>query len=256
MGEAEDLSQPRAKRHSALGDAFRRRTPLISTNTMRILLLEHHKRLTDKVVDGLFEFGFGVDAFTDEADGLTAMKAVNYDAIVFSLELPGRKGVEVLSTLRRSDSVTPLLVLSACPAVDDRVAALDHGADDYLLKPFAMQELAARLRALLRRPGRVLGTVLNFSNVSFDTSVRQVSVTGKIIDASRLETAALDLMMRCAGKVVSKRSLESVLYGLTSAAGPNAVEAVVSRLRKRLKAAGGECVIHTLRGVGYLLDEQ
>lgn len=223
---------------------------------MRILLFEHHKRLTDQIVDGLFEFGFGVDAFTNEADGLAAMRALNYDAIVLSFELPDREDIEVLDALRRSDGVTPLLVLSARDAVDDRVAALDCGADDYLVKPFAMQELAARLRALLRRPGRVLSTVLNLSNVSFDTSARQLTVNGKIIGTSRQETAALELMMRCAGKVVSKRSLESVLYGLTTATGTNAVEAVVSRLRKRLKAAGGECVIHTLRGVGYLLNDE
>jgi DNA-binding response OmpR family regulator len=223
---------------------------------MRILLFEHHKRLTDQIVDGLFEFGFGVDAFTNEADGLAAMRALNYDAIVLSLELPDREDIEVLGALRRSDGVTPLLVLSARDAVDDRVAALDRGADDYLVKPFAMQELAARLRALLRRPGRVLSTVLNLSNVSFETSARQLTVNGKIIGISRHETAALELMMRCAGKVVSKRSLESVLYGLTTATGTNAVEAVVSRLRKRLKAAGGGCVIHTLRGVGYLLNDE
>lgn len=222
---------------------------------MRILLVEDHKRLADTIVDGLSGFGFGVDAFGAGEDGLTARKNVDYDAIVLDLGLPDRDGMDVLSELRRADSVTPVLILTARDGIDDRVTGLDRGADDYLLKPFAMKELAARLRALLRRPGRVLGSVLNLGNLSFDTSVRQVTVGGKPIAISRRETAALELMMRRAGEVVSKKSLEDVLYGLTSDVNPNAIEAVISRLRKRLESAGAECVVHTLRGIGYLIKE-
>jgi len=222
---------------------------------MRILLVEDHKRLADTIVDGLSGFGFGVDAFGAAEDGLTATKNVDYDAIVLDLGLPDRDGMDVLTELRRADGVTPVLILTARDAIDDRVTGLDRGADDYLLKPFAMKELAARLRALLRRPGRVLGSVLDLGNVSFDTSVRQVKVSGKTIAIARREIAALELLMRRAGEVVSKKSLEDLLYGLTSDVNPNAVEAVISRLRKRLEGAGAECEIHTLRGIGYLLKE-
>ena len=175
---------------------------------------------------------------------------------VLDLGLPDRDGMDVLSELRRADSVTPVIILTARDAIDDRVTGLDRGADDYLLKPFAMKELAARLRALLRRPGRLLGSVLNIANVSFDTSVRQVKVSDKAISVSRRETAALELLMRRAGEVVTKKSLEDVLYGLTSDVNPNAVEAVISRLRKRLESAEAQCVVHTLRGIGYLLKER
>jgi len=223
---------------------------------MRILLVEDHKRLADTIVDGLSAFGFGVDAFGAAEDGLAAKKNVDYDAIVLDLGLPDRDGMDVLSELRRADSVTPVIILTARDAIDDRVTGLDRGADDYLLKPFAMKELAARLRALLRRPGRLLGSVLNIANVSFDTSVRQVKVSDKAISVSRRETAALELLMRRAGEVVTKKSLEDVLYGLTSDVNPNAVEAVISRLRKRLESAEARCVVHTLRGIGYLLKER
>lgn len=222
---------------------------------MRILLVEDHKRLADTIVEGLSGFGFGVDAFGAAEDGLTAKKSVDYDAIVLDLGLPDRDGMDVLTELRRADGVTPVLILTARDGIDDRVAGLDRGADDYLLKPFAMKELAARLRALLRRPGRVLGSVLDLGNLSFDTSMRQVKVSGKTIAVSRREVAALELLMRRAGEVVSKKSLEDVLYGLTSDVNPNAVEAVISRLRKRLESAGAEGEIHTLRGIGYLLKE-
>lgn len=222
---------------------------------MRILLVEDHKRLADTIVDGLAGFGFGVDAFVSAEDGLAAKKSVDYDAVVLDLGLPDRDGMDVLTELRRTDSVTPVLILTARDAIDDRVTGLDRGADDYLLKPFAMKELAARLRALLRRPGRVLGSVLNVGNLCFDTSMRQVQVSGKTISISRRETTALELMMRRAGEVVSKKSLEDVLYGLVVDVNPNAVEAVISRVRKRLEIAGAECVVHTLRGIGYLLKE-
>jgi DNA-binding response OmpR family regulator len=119
-----------------------------------------------------------------------------------------------------------------------------------------MKELAARLRALLRRPGRVLGTILQLGNLSLDTSARHVRVNGEAIVISRRELAALELMMRRAGEVVTKMSLEGVLYGLTQDVNSNAAEAVVSRLRKRLERAGADCAIHTLRGIGYLLKEK
>jgi DNA-binding response OmpR family regulator len=222
---------------------------------MRILLVEDHRRLADTIVEGLGRFGFGVDAFEVAEDAVAAKKQVAYDAIILDLGLPDRDGLELLGDLRRVDRVTPVLILTARDAIEDRVSGLDRGADDYVLKPFAMKELAARLRALLRRPGRALAAVLEFGNVRFDTATRQVMLNGQVVDISRREVGALELMMRRGGEVVSKQSLEDVLYGLSSEVNPNAVEAVISRLRKRLETAGAACEIHTLRGIGYLLRE-
>ena len=129
---------------------------------MRILLLEDHYRLARTIADGLKEFGFGVDAFATAEDGIGATRSVVYDAIVMDLGLPDRDGLDVISDLRGRNVISPILSLTTCDTVDYRVAVLERGSDDYLLKPFEMKELAARLRALLRRRGRAPGPVLEF----------------------------------------------------------------------------------------------
>jgi two-component system OmpR family response regulator len=223
---------------------------------MRNLLVEDHRRLANTIVEGLGDYGLGVDAFSLAEDALLARKQVAYDAIILDLGLPDREGLDVLSELRRADRTIPVLILTARDAIEDRVSGLDRGADDYLLKPFAMKELAARLRALLRRPGLTLAFDLELGNVSFDTVTRKVKVNDHVIAIPRRELGALELLLRRAGEVVSKQGLEDVLYGLSNEVNPNAVEAVVSRLRKRLESAGADCVIHTLRGIGYLLKKR
>ena len=122
---------------------------------MRILLIEDHQRLAESIVEGLAGFGFGVDLFMTGEESLAATKAISYDAIILDLGLPDRDGLELIKDLRATASWIPILILTARDGIDDRVEGLDRGADDYLLKPFAMKELAARLRALLRRPGGV-----------------------------------------------------------------------------------------------------
>jgi DNA-binding response OmpR family regulator len=222
---------------------------------MRILLIEDHKRLSLAIVEGLRPFGFGVDAFGKADDGLAARHAVSYDAIVLDLGLPDKDGMDVLSELRQDDRLIPVLILTARDDIEDRVTGLDRGADDYLLKPFAMKELAARLRAVLRRPGRRLGSVLDFADLCFDTSAQELKINATPVAISRRETAALEILMRRAGEVVSKETLDDALYGLSDDVSANAVEAVMSRLRKRLERAGSRAEIHTLRGIGYLLRD-
>jgi DNA-binding response OmpR family regulator len=222
---------------------------------MRILLLEDHERLAHTIVQGLSEVGFGVDAFGTAEDGIGATRSLDYDAIILDLGLPDRDGLDVIKELRRRNVASPILILTARDGIDDRVAGLDHGGDDYLLKPFAMKELAARLRALLRRPGRALGAVLEAGNMSLDTVIRQVTVNGSVVPISRREVGALELLMRRAGQIVSKRALEDTLYGLSDDVNPNTVEVLISRLRKRLEDIGADRSIHTLRGIGYLLRE-
>src|SRR5437899_11820370 len=167
----------------------RRKAPLRTTEesgaSMRILPLEDHDRLAQTIVDGLSEFGFGVDAVATAEDGIGATRSLEYDAIILDLGLPDRDGLEVISELRGRNVGSPILILTARDGVDDRVAGLDRGGDDYLLKPFAMKELAARLRAVLRRPGRALGAVLESGNVCVDTVLHQVEVNGSVAAISR-----------------------------------------------------------------------
>ena len=222
---------------------------------MRVLLVEDHDRLAQTIVDGLSAFGFGVDAFVTAEDGLGAARTCTYDAIILDLGLPDRDGLDVITELRARSVTSPILILTARDGIDDRVAGLDRGGDDYLLKPFAMKELAARLRALLRRPGRALAAVLELGNLSLNTTLRQLEVCHRVVAISPREMSALELLMRRAGQVVSKRALEDMLYGLSEDANPNAVEVLISRLRKRLEDIGADCSIHTLRGIGYLLRE-
>jgi DNA-binding response OmpR family regulator len=222
---------------------------------MRVLVIEDHQRLARLIVAGLAGFGIGADAFATAEEGVSAMRSISYDALVLDLGLPDRDGLDVISELRAAASRIPILILTARDGIDERVAGLDRGADDYLLKPFAMKELAARLRALLRRPGGPLGTTINIANMSLDTSVRQVKVDGQVVAISRRELDALEILMRRAEQVVSKRVLEDSIYGLSEEVTPNTIEALVSRLRRRLEALHAGVSIHTLRGVGYLLKE-
>jgi DNA-binding response OmpR family regulator len=222
---------------------------------MRILLLEDHCRLAESITKGLARFGFGVDAFPNAGDGVNAASSMTYDAIVLDLGLPDRDGLEVLGEMRGRNLTAPILILTARDDIDDRVAGLDAGADDYVVKPFAMTELAARLRALLRRPGGPLPDPLSVGNLQLDPSSRQVTVKGAAVHFSVREIETLEMLMRREGQVVSRQGLENGLYGLKRNVSPNSVEVLISRLRRRLHTIDAKCAIHTLHGIGYLLKE-
>src|ERR1700731_4788569 len=147
---------------------------------MRVLVIEDHHRLARLIIEGLASFGIGADTFGTTEDGLAATKSIAYDALILDLGLPDRDGLDVIQELRAKSIRTPILILTARGGVDERVEGLDRGADDYLPKPFAMKELAARLRALLRRPGAPLGITIDIANLSFDTAARQVKVDGQV----------------------------------------------------------------------------
>jgi DNA-binding response OmpR family regulator len=223
---------------------------------MRILLIEDHRRLADSITKGLAGFGIGVDAFQTAEDGLNAFKSSAYNAVILDLGLPDRDGLDVLSEMRKIISSTPILILTARDGIDARVTGLDAGADDYVVKPFAMTELAARLRALLRRPGHALGNVLEVGNLQLHTFPRQVTVNGTAVRFPVREVEALELLMRREGQVVSKGAFEDSLYGLTKSITPNSIEVLISRLRRRLDSIGADCSIHTFNGIGYLLKEK
>jgi DNA-binding response OmpR family regulator len=223
---------------------------------MRILLVEDHCRLAESITKGLAGHGFGVDSFSTAAAALSATKVIAYDAIVLDLGLPDRDGLEVLGELRQGKATAPILILTARDRVDDRVIGLDAGADDYVVKPFAMTELAARLRALLRRPGRPLAAVLAVGKLRLNVTSRQVTVNGSIVHFSAREIEVMEMLMRQEGQVVSRSSLEKGLYGLSRNVTANSIEALISRLRRRLSAIDAGCAIHTLHGIGYLLKER
>jgi DNA-binding response OmpR family regulator len=223
---------------------------------MRILLVEDNPRLGELVMAGLDGADFAADHFTTIADAEAALATTAYDALVLDLGLPDGDGLTLIQTIRRAARTLPILVLTARDGLDDRVTGLDAGADDYLAKPFAIRELTARLRALLRRPGRMIGITLTVGDLTLDTVGRTATVAGAPVPMTRREIEALETLMRRAGSVVSKSALEQSLYGFDDDVGPNAVEALISRLRKRLAAAGAGAAIHTIRGLGYLLREQ
>jgi DNA-binding response OmpR family regulator len=223
---------------------------------MSILLVEDNRRMAESIVEGLAGFGFRVDTFATAGEGLAAAKSISYDGVILDLGLPDRDGFGLLEDIRAAANWTPVIVLTARDGIDDRVEGLDRGADDYMLKPFAMKELAARLRALLRRPGGPLGATIDIANITLDTVARQLKVGGRTVAISRRELEALELLMRRADQVVPKRLFEDSVYGLSEDVAPNTIEALVSRLRRRLEMIGARVSIHTLRGIGYLLKEQ
>jgi DNA-binding response OmpR family regulator len=222
---------------------------------MRVLLVEDNQRLAETTKQGLEKESFTVDWFDTAGESEAAIDTVSYDAIVLDLGLPDGDGMDLLKQLRSRGSSTPVLILTARDGVEDRVRGLDGGADDYLLKPFAMEELIARIRALLRRPGGALGLTLTAGNVSFDTTAREVLVDDSVISVSRREMGVLEQLMRRNGRVVPKDVLEDKLYGFGEEVTSNSVEVHISRLRKRLLKANANISVHTLRGIGYLLSE-
>lgn len=220
---------------------------------MRLLLVEDNPRLAGLIRDGLQGQGFAVD-WCGTLAGAEAAKQVNgYDLMLLDLGLPDGEGLDLLRSMRRRKDAMPILVLTARGGLDDRVTGLDAGADDYLVKPFQIPELAARCRALLRRPGAVLGTVLQCGSVALDTARRSVTVNALSVDTPPREVELLEHLLRRSGHVVAKSALENSLYAMDAEVTPNAIEAAVSRLRKRLAAAHADVTIRTVHGVGYAI---
>jgi DNA-binding response OmpR family regulator len=223
---------------------------------MRLLLVEDEERLAVAVAAGLARAGFVVDPVGSAEDARAALAGVAYDVIVLDLGLPDGDGMDILRDLRRNGAATPVLILSARDALRDRVAGLDGGADDYLLKPFEMEELTARLKALLRRPSGALGLKLEVGDLSFDVAARQMEIAGRPATLSRRELLLLEHLMRRAGRVVAKEVLEERIYGFGDEVASNSLEVLVHRLRRKLTDAGAVAAIHTVRGLGYLLAEE
>jgi DNA-binding response OmpR family regulator len=219
---------------------------------LKLLVIEDNARLSESMATGLRSQGFAVDLAATAGEGLRMWRALSYDAIVLDLMLPDDHGLSTLQSMRDAGSVTPVLILTALDAIEDRVRGLDSGADDYLVKPFALLELVARLRALLRRPGAVLGRILTLANVSVDSSARLARVGEMPLELTRSELVLLETLLRNQGRVVTKDRLGDLLHDIDREWSANSVETLIHRLRRKLAAAGAEISIRTLRGLGYL----
>jgi DNA-binding response OmpR family regulator len=220
---------------------------------MRLILIEDNDRLADSIRAGLEAEGFAVDRFDTLASARAALKDIEYSLILLDLGMPDGDGVGLIDSLRRAKVTTPILIITARDGLGDRIRGLDGGADDYLVKPFATTELAARCRALLRRPGASLGIVMESGNVQLDTISREVRVADKAVAMPPREVALLEQFLRHSGRVVSKGAIDTALYSLNAVVTPNAIDTAVSRLRRRLSGAGADVVIHTAHGIGYML---
>lgn len=222
---------------------------------MRILVVEDNNRLSELIASGLRQRDFEVDVAGSISRSLTVLTKTRYSAIILDLGLPDGDGLAMLQFLRDRADSTPVLILTARQTVADRVEALKRGADDYLGKPFAFDELVARILTLLRRQKEFVGDQLSLGRLNFETRNRQAFIADKHQPLPLREAAVLEALMSYSNKVVPKRVIEDRLYGLSEDGSPNAVEVYVSRLRRRLIEAGANIEIHTIRGVGYLIKE-
>ena len=219
---------------------------------MRILLVEDDRLLGDAVQAGLRQAGFAVEWVTDGGAAEAAVGTETFAALVLDLGLPGRTGLDVLRTMRAAGNRTPVLILTARDAVEDRIGGLDAGADDYAVKPFDLGELAARLRALVRRAtGRATPTI-TLGELVLDPAARTLTLAGAPVELSAREFALLHALMRHAGQVLTRAQLEEHLYEWGQEVESNTVEVFIHHLRRKL----GADHIRTVRGVGYLLPQQ
>jgi DNA-binding response OmpR family regulator len=211
---------------------------LLQVQTVRLLIVEDEVRIVEILRQSLGKAGFVVDAVASCADARAALAVSPYDVAILDLALPDGDGLRLLSHLRSNGNQVPFLVLTARDTIEDRVNGLDAGADDYLVKPFAMAELVARIKALLRRPGGALGTTLRAGNVNFDTIGRDVTIGNATLQLPRREGAILEHLMRRLGRVVPKTVLEEKLYGIDDELESNVIPVHIHHLRRKLIDAG------------------
>jgi two-component system response regulator TctD len=223
---------------------------------MRLLVVEDNEQLAELLAEGLQTAGYETDVLTSLEEASAVLRTTFYAALILDLGLPDGDGLALLRELRHRNNPIPVLVLTARGGLDDRVQGLRSGADDYLVKPFALEELVARLEAQLRRPGHLLGSSLRIANLEFDTTNRQASIDDQPQLLSAREIAVLELLMRSKGRVVSKKQVEDHIFGHSGEVASNAIEVYVHRLRKQLAERGAKVQVHTIRGVGYLIAEE
>jgi DNA-binding response OmpR family regulator len=227
----------------------------LRNSTLRLLVVEDYAPLRAAVVQALREEGHSVDEAVDGIDAFGRALSNDYDVLVLDLMLPGLDGLELLRRLRKGGRNCQVLVMTAKDAIDDRVAGLDLGADDYLVKPFAMEELLARVRALLRRGYDRPAPILRIGHVEIETARHEVRVEGELVELTAREYSLLEYLAMRAGQVVSRTEIWEHLYDDRSTAASNVVDVYVGYLRKKLDRPDRRPLIRTRRGEGYVFAE-
>ncbi len=222
---------------------------------MRLLVVEDYAPLRSSLEKGLRDSGYAVDATGDGAEWLWFAEQNAYDVVVLDLMLPNLPGLELLAKLRAAGNTVPVLVLTAKDAVGDRVAGLDAGADDYLVKPFAFDELLARLRALVRRRYERADPIVRVADLEVDTRARQARRAGAIVPLSAREYALLEFLALRANQIVTRAELWEHVYDFAAEPSSNVLDVYISHLRRKIDDAHAKKLIHTKRGLGYVLGE-
>ncbi len=229
----------------------RRRLAVFSA-PMRVLLVEDDRMIGQAVQTALRQDGYAIDWVRDAESADTALSTAEFDLVLLDLGLPGRDGISLLRTMRSRADKTPVLIVTARDEVQDRIGGLDAGADDYLVKPFDLEELAARMRALLRRSAGRAASVFRHGGVRIDPSTREVTRDGEPVSLSSREYAVLEALMMRPGAILSRTQLEDRLYGWGESVESNAVEVYIHGLRRKL----GHDFIQNVRGVGYFVPRR
>lgn len=223
---------------------------------MKLLIIEDNARLAAVMTKLLTDNGMTVDAVATVEEARAALALGTYDLILLDLALPDGYGGDLLRTLRNAGEATPVLVATARGDITDRVQLLNAGADDYLVKPFSLDELLARIRAVLRRPRQTAPNLLQAGNLALDTVSQTLTIGGVAAELPRLELRVLAALLGQQEKLVARERLERAVYSIDAEVTPNAIEAAVSRLRRRLEAYGASVTITAMRGLGYILSER
>jgi DNA-binding response OmpR family regulator len=225
---------------------------------VQILVVEDEPKVAGALREGLETEGYQVTVAETGEDGFFHASAKSFDLIILDVMLPGRTGIEVLNTLRRQGDKTPVLLLTAKDAIEDRVLGLDSGADDYLVKPFALEELSARIRALLRRNRSESSSTLSIGNLEIDFARRTVNRNGQRIELTVREFELLEYLARNHGRVVSREMLARDVWKETARATPldNVIDVHIARLRRKIDDTSPVKLLHTIRGVGFTLSEE
>lgn len=222
---------------------------------MRILIAEDERSLNEIIVKKLTSDGYSVDACFDGEEAISVLSYTDYDAVILDIMMPKADGYAVLRSLREAGKTTPVLFLTAKDAVSDRVKGLDSGANDYLVKPFAFEELSARLRAITRVPFGMAENVIAVADLTLDCSRQTVKRAGKDISLSGKEYALLEYLMRNSGLVLSREKIENHIWNFDYEGGTNVVDVYISYLRRKIDDGFDKKLIHTVRSRGYVLAE-
>jgi two-component system response regulator TctD len=220
---------------------------------VRLLIVEDDSALAQALADALGERGFLSDLAANLADAREMLALAQYAAIILDLGLPDGDGLSLIRDLRAAGRTLPILAVTARDAIGQRVAGLDSGADDYVVKPFAIEELTSRLNAVLRRQGAFQGMQLEYGNLALDPVSGDFLVAASQVKLSTRERQLMELLLRRRGQVLNRRLVDDQLYGLLDPVGSNAIEVQIHRLRRKLEDAGANVRIETVRGLGYMM---